>query len=481
MKNYSQDPDRQYHIQVAPGEIGRYVLLPGDPGRCEEIASLFDDAKLVAYNREFKTYTGYVDGEKVSVCSTGIGGPSAAIAVEELSKCGADTFIRVGTCGGMQLDVKSGDVVIGSAAIRAEGTSREIAPIEYPSVADFDVTAALVQAARETGKDVHTGVVQCKDLFYGQHSPESRAVSYELLDKWDAWKKMGCLASEMESAAIYILCALLRCRAGGCYSVVANQERESRGLENPVVHDTTYASKIAVEAIRKLIADDRARKVSSFVFAISPKAMLVDFDGTIALTEDVAYKSFKKQIEMLGVIGFEEKHWLQVIGHTDDEIWDMIRKMFPDIAISQSNEELIESHRGMFIQALAREPLVPNPSVAAAIEFVTPQSAKIVSNNTSVVIEQALAMISPEMSEAIASIVSCADRGMEKIQAWEEARGDAEPSETIIIEDGPEYIDEALDLGYNVIAIRHKFNASEIDRIEEDATGERAAALLVVS
>lgn len=257
MKNYSEDPNRQYHIQIAPGEVGRYVILPGDPGRCDEIASLFDEPKLIAYNREFKTYTGYVAGEKVSVCSTGIGGPSAAIAVEELSKVGADTFIRVGTCGGMQLDIESGDVVVGTAAVRAEGTSKEIAPIEYPAVADFDVTSALIQAAWESGKKTHSGVVQCKDAFYGQHSPESRAVSYELIGKWEAWKKMGCLASEMESAAIFILCSLLRCRAGSVFSVVANQEREALGMHNPVVHDTSYASEIAVNAIRKLIEQDQ--------------------------------------------------------------------------------------------------------------------------------------------------------------------------------------------------------------------------------
>ena len=165
MKNYSEDESRQYHIQVAKGEVGRYVLLPGDPKRCAKIAQYFDDPVLVADNREYVTYTGTLDGVKVSVTSTGIGGPSASIAMEELYRCGADTFVRIGTCGGMQTEVKSGDVVIATGAIRMEGTSKEYAPIEYPAVADLDVTNALVYAAKEKGFSCHTGVVQCKDAF----------------------------------------------------------------------------------------------------------------------------------------------------------------------------------------------------------------------------------------------------------------------------------------------------------------------------
>lgn len=257
MKNYSDDPSRQYHIQVALGEVGRYVLLPGDPSRCEEIAGLFDDAHLVAYNREFKTYTGTLDGEKVSVCSTGIGGPSAAIAVEELFKCGADTFIRVGTCGGMQTEVKSGDVVIATASIH-DGSSAEYVDMAYPAVADFSTTQALAEASRAVmdPTHVHIGVSQSKCAFYGQHEPERLPSSARLQEKWQEWKKMGCLASEMESATIFVVASYLRARAGACFAVVANQERELLGLNNPVVHDTSYASKIAVEAVRNLIANE---------------------------------------------------------------------------------------------------------------------------------------------------------------------------------------------------------------------------------
>lgn len=257
MKNYSEDASRQYHIQVAQGEVGRYVLLPGDPKRCEKIAKYFDDPVLVADNREYITYTGTIDGVKVSVTSTGIGGPSASIAMEELYKCGADTFIRIGTCGGMQTEVLSGDVVVATGAIRMEGTSREYAPMEFPAVADLTVTNALVDAAQTKGVQYHAGVVQCKDAFYGQHEPELMPVSYELLNKWEAWKKLGCLASEMESAALFIVASKLGVRTGSCFLVVANQEREKLGLENPVVHDTDMAIQVAIEAIRNLIKKDQ--------------------------------------------------------------------------------------------------------------------------------------------------------------------------------------------------------------------------------
>lgn len=257
VKNYSEDPSRQYHIQVAKGEVGRYVIMPGDPKRCAKIAEYFDDPVLIADNREFITYTGTLDGVKVSVTSTGIGGPSASIAMEELYRCGADTFVRIGTCGGMQTEVKSGDVVIATGAIRMEGTSKEYAPIEYPAVADLDVTNALVAAAKEKNFTHHTGVVQCKDAFYGQHEPEKMPVGYELINKWEAWKMLGCLASEMESAAMFIAASKLRARAGSCFLVVANQEREKLGLENPVVHDTDMAIQVAVGALRNLIKADQ--------------------------------------------------------------------------------------------------------------------------------------------------------------------------------------------------------------------------------
>lgn len=255
--NYSENANKQYHIQVGEGDVGKYVILPGDPKRCAKIAKYFEDAKLVADSREYVTYTGCLDGVKVSVTSTGIGGPSASIAMEELVNAGADTFVRIGTCGGMQLDVKSGDVVIATGAIRMEGTSKEYAPIEFPAVANIDVVNALTASAKELGTNFHTGVVQCKDSFYGQHSSETKPVSYELLNKWEAWKRLGCLASEMESAALFVVASALKVRVGSVFLVMANQEREKEGLENPVVHDTDMAVRVAVEALRKLIKKDQ--------------------------------------------------------------------------------------------------------------------------------------------------------------------------------------------------------------------------------
>ena len=254
--NYSEDASKQYHIQVGQGEVGRYVILPGDPKRCAKIAQYFENPVLIADNREYVTYSGTLDGVKVSVTSTGIGGPSASIALEELVKCGADTFVRIGTCGGMDIDVKGGDVVVATGAIRMEGTTKEYVPIEFPAVPDLEVTNALVRACKKLEIPHHAGVVQCKDAFYGQHNPEIMPVSYELMQKWEAWLRMGCKASEMESAALFIVGQFLRVRVGSCFLVVANQEREKKGLPNAQVHDTDIAIKTAIEALRILIKED---------------------------------------------------------------------------------------------------------------------------------------------------------------------------------------------------------------------------------
>ena len=260
MIDYTLGSGKQYHIGVAKGEVGKYVILPGDPKRCQKISEYFDDAKLVADNREYVTYTGFLDGVMVSVTSTGIGGPSASICMEELVALGADTFIRVGTCGGMDIDVKGSDIVVATGAIRFEGTSKEYAPIEFPAVANLNITNALVEACKTLKQDYHVGVVQCKDAFYGQHRPETLPNSHELLQKWEAWCKMGCLASEMESAALFIVASYLKVRCGSCFLVVANQEREKQGLNNPQSHDTDIAIKVGIEALRDIIKQDLKNK-----------------------------------------------------------------------------------------------------------------------------------------------------------------------------------------------------------------------------
>ena len=252
-----QELEKQFHIHCVPGDVGRYCILPGDPGRVPAIAALFDDARPVAQNREFNVWTGTLLGEKVTACSTGIGGPSAAIAMEELHKCGADTFIRTGTCGGIDINVQSGDIVVATGAIRFEHTSLEYAPIEFPAVADFDITLALREASENLGYRTHTGVVQCKDSFYGQHNPERSPVYYELLQKWESWKRLGVKASEMESAALFVVASALGVRCGSCFHVVWNQEREKAGLDQNMSEDTSGSVKVAVEAVKLMIQRDR--------------------------------------------------------------------------------------------------------------------------------------------------------------------------------------------------------------------------------
>lgn len=242
-----------YHVNLKEGDVGKYCILVGDPGRCEKVANFFDESEFVTSNREFTTYRGKLDGVDVCVTSTGIGGPSASIAIEELTKVGVKYFIRVGTCGGINLDVKSGDLVVATSAIRQEGTSREYAPIEYPASADMDVVFALKKAVDEMEVNAHFGVVQSKDSFYGQHSPEKSPVSYELLNKWESWKKLGVLSSEMETAALYTVAASLGVKCGCVLAVIWNQERKALGFVEEDNLNTENAIKTAILAIKKLI------------------------------------------------------------------------------------------------------------------------------------------------------------------------------------------------------------------------------------
>ncbi len=249
--------EREYHIQLTKEDGAKYAILPGDPGRTEKIAAYLDNPKEIMFNREFRTFSGYLEGEKVLVVSTGIGAPSAAICVEELAHIGVDTFIRIGTCGGMQLDVNPGDLVIASGAIRMDGTTREYLPLEFPAVADVDVTCALRDAAKKLNIPYHTGVVQAKDSFYSQHDPDSMGVSDELKSKWKAWIKGGCLASEMESGALFIVSSVRRLHAGAVFHVVWNQEQAGSGMPTERVEDTDGAVRTAVEAIRILIKNGK--------------------------------------------------------------------------------------------------------------------------------------------------------------------------------------------------------------------------------
>ena len=245
--------EAMFHIGLTPAQGAAYAIVTGDPGRVESIAGRLDGARFEAQNREYTTWSGRIGSERVLVTSHGIGGPSTAICVEELARCGVRTLIRVGTCGGMALSVQGGDVVVATGAIRMEGTSREYLPVEFPAVADFEVAGALAAAAKERGRTVHIGVVQSKDSFYGQHSPEDSPVACQLQNAWQAWIKGGCLASEMETAALYTVAAARGLRAGCVLQVIWNQEREKAGLPNRRAGETDGAAEISIGALARLI------------------------------------------------------------------------------------------------------------------------------------------------------------------------------------------------------------------------------------
>ncbi|MEA2670609.1 MAG: uridine phosphorylase [Chloroflexota bacterium] len=242
---------RQYHLACGPGEVGGYVLLPGDPGRCERIAARLDGAALVAANREYTTWTGTLQGEVVSVTSTGIGGPSAAIAVEELCNLGAHTLIRVGSCGAMQPGLRLGDVIVAQAAVRDEGTSAQYVPLAWPAVAHLDIVDALRAAAAAAGVRHHVGTVQSKDSFYGEMDPGRMPIAAELQARWAAWVRAGVLASEMECAALLTVAAVRRVRAGAALAVV-NAAPTVDAMPDPARLPIDALIEVAVEAVRRL-------------------------------------------------------------------------------------------------------------------------------------------------------------------------------------------------------------------------------------
>ena len=254
----NNENELMHHIKCKVGDVGRYVLLPGDPGRVPKIAAYLDDAAHVQTNREYEVWTGYLDGEKVSVMSTGMGGPSAAIGMEELKMIGADTFIRLGTCGGIDPSLVPGSLIIPTGAIRKDGTGREYAPVEFPAVPNFDLVCALKNAAEKLGYSHALGVVECKDSYYGQHAPERMPVKYELLQKWEAWKMAGALGSEMESSTLFVVASVLRVRCATVLLLARNREREdslNTGLVR--VTDTAPAIETAIEALRSIIRADK--------------------------------------------------------------------------------------------------------------------------------------------------------------------------------------------------------------------------------
>ncbi|HOO77841.1 MAG TPA: nucleoside phosphorylase [bacterium] len=245
--------ERQYHIQVAPGEVGRYVILPGDPGRAEKIAAYFDDPREIAFNREYRTFTGTVDGITISVTSTGIGCPSTAIALEELIHVGADTFIRVGTAGSLQERVDLGDLAISTGAVRDEGTTRQYIPLEYPAVAHPEIVGALRRAAENLDYPHHLGITHCKDSFYSEEEGYSAQPEVNS-QRWKTWMRGDVIATSMEEAALFVVGSLRRVRAGSVLAVIG---RTWAG--EPVIHGVgpEKAIETAIEAFRILERERR--------------------------------------------------------------------------------------------------------------------------------------------------------------------------------------------------------------------------------
>lgn len=248
----------EYHIHLKAGDVGRYVFLPGDPGRCEVIAQHFENPRFVASHREHTTWAGELDGVPVAVTSTGMGGPSAAIAVEELIHVGADTFMRVGTSGAMQPETRPGDVAVINASIRDEGTGLHYLPVEFPAVAHQDLITSLVTASERLGRRYHVGVSQSKDSFYGQHEPDSMPVAGRLRERWEAWVRGGCLVSEMECAALFLVASTRRVRAGGVMMVMGHHDFTPMTEAEKEASQIGNLIPVAIEGMREVIARDRA-------------------------------------------------------------------------------------------------------------------------------------------------------------------------------------------------------------------------------
>ncbi|MFM2097815.1 MAG: hypothetical protein RIT06_443 [Chloroflexota bacterium] len=249
---------RKHHVGLKKGEVGRYALLPGDPDRVAVIASRFDNPKFVAQKREYTTWTGELDGVPVACTSTGIGCPSTAIAVEELVDLGVDTFIRVGTSGSMQHHIKPGSIGVITSAIRDEGTSRHYLPLEFPAVADLEVTLALREAAVASNFPWYLGVAQSKDSFYGQHNPERMPIADDLARRWKAWMAGGAICSEMEAATLFIVASTLRVRAGGAMLILGNPEQRPMTDEEMANCSIDRVIDTSIDGLRRLIAADRA-------------------------------------------------------------------------------------------------------------------------------------------------------------------------------------------------------------------------------
>lgn len=240
----------QYHIRLKPGDVGEAVLLPGDPGRVEAIARLLTKARHVATNREFTTYTGQLDGHTVSVCSTGIGSPSTAIAVEELAELGVTTFIRVGTTGSIQPGIGFGHLVVATAAVRDEGTTPAYVPLGYPAVADHPLVTAMTESGRRLGFPIHAGIVRSHDALYADLHADRTPRRQALIQAAEVWQRARVLCNDMESSTIFTICNLRGLRGGSVLTVVNEPGEEDIDPARVAALDLTPMFRVALEGIR---------------------------------------------------------------------------------------------------------------------------------------------------------------------------------------------------------------------------------------
>ena len=252
----------QYHIQCKPGDVAPYVLLPGDPERVERISKYWDEKRFVARHREYVTHTGKYKGAPISATSTGIGGPAAAIAVEELLRVGANTFIRVGTTGTIRREIKIGDLIITTASVRLDGTSKQYVCVEYPASAHYEVVLALIESAESLGVRYHVGVTASTDAFYaGQARPGYKGYR----QSWMAHlikdlQAANVLNFEMETSTIFTLANIYGARAGAVCAVLANR------VTNEFIADAGVedAIKVANEAVKILYEWDSLKGDKKF-------------------------------------------------------------------------------------------------------------------------------------------------------------------------------------------------------------------------
>ncbi len=253
---------KMLHINMAKGEVGRYVIVPGDPDRCEKIAAHLDNPRKVTQKREHTTYEGFLDGERVTVTSTGMGGPSTAICVEELVKCGADTFIRVGTCASTSADVSVGDIVVPNGSVRMEGTGLHYLPMEFPAVPNYQLMKMLEESSKELGFHTTVGVSITKDSFYTQTEPETKPVREELINRWNSYVRGGAVATSMEEATLFLVGSSLSIRTASVLVSATSFDGSVSKKNSADVYPTDAIQRpiqVAVEAIRKLIRADKNR------------------------------------------------------------------------------------------------------------------------------------------------------------------------------------------------------------------------------